>query len=136
MGYCIELRNSSFKIKSENKENTLKAIKGLAGQETIGDSSGRHFSWVNTPDFFFAKTLEEAMKAWRWAIYSNPDGDIDEISFCGQKLGDDEILFSAMAPFVENDSFLEMHGEDGSMWRWVFKDGKLEEKTATVSWED
>jgi hypothetical protein len=46
-----------------------------------------------------------------------------ELRFTGQKLGDDNILFAALAPYVEADSYITMVGEseDGDeFWRWVF----------------
>ena len=49
--------------------------------------------------------------------------------FYGEKLGDDEIFLSALAPYVEDGSYLEFEGEDGYSWRWSFKNGKLVEKT-------
>ena len=111
----------------------LDAIKSLHGKETIGDASGRHFSWVNH-NFYESNDLEEIMADWRWEVFFNGNGDINEIEFVGQKIGDDEILFKAIAPFVEDGSYIEMCGEDGLMWRWEFKDGRLIEKTAHITW--
>jgi len=135
MGYCIQMRDSNFVIEASNFAPALAAIKGLAGKETINDSSGRHFSWVNTNDFVNAKTLEEAMLAWRWEIDCGDDGSVQYIYFTGEKIGDDMILFDAIAPFVEDGSYIEMQGEDGAIWRWVFADKKVQEKYASISWE-
>jgi hypothetical protein len=40
----------------------------------------------------------------------------------------------AIAPYVEENSYIEMVGEDGDRWRWVFKNGKCEEKYPEVIW--
>jgi hypothetical protein len=34
-----------------------------------------------------------------------------------------------------NSSYIEMYGEDGDKWRWIFKNGKCEEVYPKVIWE-
>lgn len=148
MGYCIQLVDQKFTIKKENKAKALEAIRALAKQTSKmsggswgpgGQERSRHFSWVTTDDFVLAKTLEAALEAWRYeALFHHKDekneGDVVGINFSGEKLGDDKVLLDAIAPFVEDGSFLQFSGEDGGAWRWVFKDGKCTEKAAT--WEE
>ena len=122
----MDLLTSSFYIVDE--EAALAAIKAMAGRETIQDSGGRHFSWVTTQEFLDADTLEEALDAWRW----NLEPDWKQIQFNGEKLGDDKLLFDAIAPYVEAGSFIEMHGEDGEIWQWVFNGKTCREVTAQI----
>ena len=136
MGYLMEQQNTEFKILAANKALALEAVKKLVGCETITDSTGRHFSWVDSGTFLRADTLEEALKAWRWGTETNNDGNIVNIGFTGQKLGDDAMLFNAIAPFVENGSYIQMIGEDDTIWRWTFENGQMEEKTGEVSFGD
>jgi hypothetical protein len=132
MGYCITMRNSKFLIKAKNVNKALQAIKDLEDKaKAVG-----HFSWVNTEDFTSAQTFGEAMDAFRYPINYADNGDINMISFEGEKLGDDTVLFGAIAPFVESGSFIEMEGEDGSRWRWAFKDGKMKEKSGKVVYDE
>lgn len=63
------------------------------------------------------------------------DGNINEIEYVGEKLGDDYNLFQRVAPYVRDGSFIEMHGEDGEHWRWIFKVGKCLKITARVTWK-
>lgn len=135
MGYYITIRDSNFKIKKENFDAALAAIKSLAGKETIEDSGGRHFSWVN-PEFVNSKTLENAIKSWRWEpLMDKETGDVDGLEFDGKKYGDEEVLFAALAPYVEPDSFIEVMGEEGEMWRWFFDGKKLITQEAKITWE-
>jgi hypothetical protein len=159
MGYYMDQMVSSFTIKHENKAGALKAIKSMAGKETIEDSGGPHFSWVNTEDFLNAKTLEEALKVWRWEAETkerepeeidklkdedfdfNPDDelpklDIVGLTFYGEKMGDDSFLFEHLAPYVEDDSYIEMSGEDNYNWRWVFKNGTMTEISPEIIWPE
>lgn len=66
------------------------------------------------------------------------DGNIVDISFYGEKLGDDLKVFQKIAPYVRAGSFLEMEGEDNEIWRWVFQNGKCREVKAKVhvTWEE
>lgn len=34
--------------------------------------------------------------------------------------------FTALAPYVESDSYLSFEGEDGAEWIWKFNHGKVE----------
>lgn len=120
MGYYMDQQASKFEIKKENFDKALKAIKALAGEETITDGSGRHFSWVSTGEFLNASNLYWAIRAWRWDTKVDDLGNICDIAFIGEKSGDDEFLLNALAPFVEPGSFIEMRGEDGARWRWFF----------------
>ena len=136
MGYCMEQQGSSFTIKPSNVAGALASIKALAGKETISDSSGRHFSWVETSEFLEAETLSQAMGAWLWMLDTDEEtGGVQDVNFEGEKIGDEAALFGAIAPFVEPGSYIEMHGEDGSIWRWIFDGKTCTEKTATVSWD-
>ena len=143
MGYCMRLQDSNFKIKAENKDKALKVIQDMANKVNDSGSGGSYkagqqqeawYSWVNTSEFVNAKTLKEAMDAWRWGIEEDYEGNIDGIHFNGEKLGDDEQLFTVIAPFVEKDSYIEMHGEDGAIWRWAFNGQTMKEKTANITW--
>lgn len=134
MGYCMTQRDSSFVIIKDNQQAALKAVQSLAGGETISDSYGPHYSWVDK-DFAQNKDLRSIMDAWRWTVRFNDEGDVVRIDFDGEKLGDDIVLFKALAPFVKKDSFIEMDGEDGCLWRWVFDGTTCKETSPTVTWE-
>jgi hypothetical protein len=121
-------RETDFTI--EDEDGALRAVKDLVGKETVkGYGSGPHFAWVDN-GFAKAATLQEALKCWRW----NLDKDYG-IEFWGEKLGDDQILFDTIAPFVKAGSFIEMDGEDGMKWRWYFDGEKCVEQSGKVTWE-
>ena len=132
MGYCMEQRDSCFLVKNENVDKMLDAIKALSSK---ADKYG--FAWVDM-NFVAAENISEAMRCWRWSIDFDTNGNIDSIFFEGEKSGDDLIIFSAIAPYVEDGSYIEMQGEDDFRWRWVFKNGQCKEVAAkiTVEWEE
>lgn len=130
MGYYMNQLSTQFVIKRENLPNVTKAIKNLHGKETIGDSSGKHFSWVSN-HFYEINTAQLLLEAWRWVPKFDDNGDIIELKFRGEKWGDEKFLFEAIAPFVENNSWIEMEGEEGSKWKWVFVDKSLIKEVMT-----
>jgi len=145
MGYYMNSSGNAVRIKKERFAEALEAVKALASQESLmgggsySVSDGkkietRHFSWVDTEAFLKAETLVDALTEWRWKAILSDSGDIDEVEFDGEKLGNDDVLWQALAPFVEPGSVIYCHGEDGTDWRWTFKDGVFEEETKLSIW--
>lgn len=128
MGYYMESREINFKIKSENADKALEAIKDyVKSQERI--------SWVYEEEVLKADKLTDALHEFRWESieYNNC---IEISCFIGEKYStNDEEMFSAIAPYVEDESYIVMQGEDSYMWRWFFKNGEMEEQTAKITWE-
>jgi len=142
MGYYIYLEDANFHIKKENFEPALQALKNLMAKESELGHGGtyyngvhtRHFSWIDSTSVLKAETLEAAMEECCWTVWLNKNGDIDGIEFINEKIGDDEYILQAIAPFVEKGSYLNMKGEDGAMWRWEFDGQALIEKQAQITW--
>lgn len=143
MGYCMSQEKADFFIPKAHHEAALKKIKELLARKDLmsGSSSGgglppaRYFAWVDMDGVAKAQSLNEALKSFRWAVGNDEEGNTSTIRFIGEKLGDDEHLFTAIAEFVRNGSYIEMRGEDGSRWRWIFTDGKVTEKVAKMIWD-
>ena len=143
MGYCMSQEHAEFTIAKSKHEPALKKLKELMKRTDLMsgmsyDGRGgreKFFSWVSTEDVLSASSLADAMEAFRWPVEHDGEGNITAICFAGEKLGDDEHFFGSLAEFVDDGSFIEMHGEEGSMWRWVFSGGKVAKKHARVSWD-
>lgn len=138
----MQIEDIKFLIKKKNKEKALEAIKALSSDNGSGGrwepGAGKTeswFSWVDTEEFMSAETLEEAVVAWRWELQGAVGGDVTAICFDGEKLGDDEIMFRAIAPHVEDGSYIVMRGEDNEVWRWLFRGGKCLEQGAVITYE-
>lgn len=136
MGYCMSLEDAEFYIPKSNHEAALKKLKELMKRtDLMGGSSSagqKWFSWVDTDEVMGAKTLAAAMEAIRWPVEHDDEGNITSIGFAGEKLGEDEHFFNAIAKFVNDGCFIEMSGEDGARWRWIFSGGKVIEKSPKV----
>ena len=141
MGYYMTQRDAIFHIKKENVDKALQAIKDLADPEKMkGNAHGGSrteiwYSWVTTSEFVNAGTLKDAIRAWRWEVDIDDEGNVCHLWFEGEKLGDDAVLFEALAPYVEDGGYIEMSGEDGALWRWDFNNKSMTEQFATVRWD-
>jgi|TARA_R100001530_G_C4306303_1_gene151765 hypothetical protein len=126
MGYYMSQVDQRFRIDKENKEAALDAIKALKAES--------RYDWVDEEEYTTAEELEGGLLAWRWRADLDKDGNVVGIQFDGEKLGDDEVLMRAIAPFVKHGSFIEMVGEDQDWWRWSFRNGKAYAAEPTVIW--
>ena len=132
MGYCITMIDSKFTIKKENYEKALKALKevfipdNMTCYDYINGKKYPHFSWVNTKTVLNSETLGDALTEIRYSPEYNENGDICNVEFTGEKYGDEKVFFTALAPYIENDSYLSFEGEDGDEWIWKFNNGKVE----------
>jgi hypothetical protein len=128
MGYGMRFYEANFFIATPDKQAALHAVQKLAlhthlmsGVCSDADGDTRHYSWVDTAEFLAARTLEDAVAAWGWRLYMSETTEaIVDIIFENEYAGDDGVLFEALAPFVRKNSFIQMAGEDGEPWRWVF----------------
>ena len=88
----------------------------------------RRFSWINTEVVLGCETLETAMDEWGYSVEVDDEGNVTSISFNGEKIGQEEQLFRAIAPIVDEGSYIAMEGEDYAKWRWFFTKGTCVEQ--------
>lgn len=118
MGYHAELTDSKFFISGEDKFKAYKALKAALNLKGV-------------------RCLEEALECFGFFSETDAEDNIYDINYDCDKLGfNEEAMFECIAPFVKSGSFLEMCGEDGEHWRWVFSDGKFKTIRAKITWDD
>lgn len=133
MGYCMNLQKKNFKIKKENAENVVNALRDFA--KGFKNQYGNRIMWVDKETLINSESIEESFDEIRYPLVIDSNGDYMINYFSGEKLGDDTEIFNAIAPYVEEGSYIEMLGEDGTIWRWIFKNGKCEEKYPEIKWD-
>jgi hypothetical protein len=142
MGYYMTQTDTDFFIPASNFDAALAAIKGVmsnqsdmhGGSYAFGEQVERWYSWVNSLAVLESETLADALSAWRWEPYTDEEG-VYQISFSGEKSGQDDVLFRAIAPYVKAGSYVAMRGEDGALWRWYFDGATCVEQTGTVTYQ-
>ena len=127
MGYCMSMQNCEFLIKKEMIPALFSKLKEFL--------STNRLKWVDSRYLEEANNVEYLFDEIRYDIRRDLDNNIVWIEFFGEKLGDDLRIFQEIAEFVEDGSYIEMSGEDGCVWRWVFKGGKCDEVFPKIVWE-
>ncbi len=127
MGYCVTQTDSVFRIKKENQAAAFEAAKAMPDKD---------YHWVKKGWSKGLRDIYAVLEHWGYEpTLDDATGDIVDVSFSCEKLGEEFELFKAIAPFVEKGSYIEMNGEDGSLWRWKFNGKECKEVYAQVSWE-
>ncbi len=124
MGYHAHQVDSNFFIANKDLPQVVKAIHNIENTD---------YAWV---DFRYRQTddLKQIFFYWRWNVHFDTEQNIIDIAFDREKLGDDEVLFQAIAPFVREKSYIQMSGEDDAMWRWVFINNRMVEVYPEITW--
>lgn len=113
MGYCIRQVDCKFLMKKENQEAAFNAVKEQM------DDNGYH--WISRGWKKGLRDIQAVLECWLYSPKLDDEtGDIVDLWFNCEKMGDEKELFKVIAPFVEKGSYLEICGEDGSKWRWIF----------------
>ena len=137
MGYVIHQISSSFTLPAGKATDALNALKQLRGLETCGAADHKHFMWINdSSEFLNASSLEEALQMWRWRATPDEDGGVAGLEFVGESRGDEDLLFQALAPFVDEGSYIAVVGEDDAVWRWFFSRGVVRKQAGHISFGD
>ncbi len=139
MGDYIYSMPSDFRVRHQNQDAALNAIKSLKGSETCNKGrfpnldSPDHFAFISAQSYLQAGSLLDAMNCWRWDFEEEVSGDLISPSFLGQKLGDEDVLFAAIAPYVEKGSFIQVFSQSSNeIWRWVFSGAGVSREYAQI----
>ena len=120
MGHDIEQQGGEFIVWKKDFPEALAAVRALQGQETCS-TIPPHFSLCRyAKDWLQVDNFPDMMREWRWQPKLDEDGNIIAITFRGESLGDENLLFNVIAPYVVPESCIDMSGEDGDEWFWLF----------------
>lgn len=139
MGYSAYINKQEFFI---SKDRLWDAGVALHNKMSKMGSLERIPAWLDRGDISDArktKILHELTILWRWRlVFDGMTGDVNKIEFESSdgKLGDEDILFNTIAPFVGEGSYIEMVGEDGEMWRWVFDGNTMKHVKPIITWDE
>jgi hypothetical protein len=123
MGYYIEMLGSTIKISKENSINIMEKLKEYIVSENP------NWAFVNTKlllSYCKDNKFSEVMDEIRYSVVET-DGIYSIDSFTGEKLGSDFEIWEQLAPYVNNGT-IQILGEGGYEWKWIFEDGALREE--------
>ena len=122
MGYQIYMREVDLRIRKENFEAALKALK----EAFVYDRT-----WTE-----HLESLEDAMSDFGYIPEYDEDGSINGFEYEGKCLRGDYEFWTALAPYVEEGCYLEVEGDDLEIWRWKFRNGIVIVQYPTFLWDD
>lgn len=144
MGYYISTSQSAFRIRTENLPRffelaeqmlTPKALEenSSGGSYSEGKQTKWWYSWVDTDRALKAiksNDIREVFAEWGYDLELVNEVNGESIYYLDirggdAKIGDEEKFFAAIAPIVEDGSFIDCRGEDGEEWRWMWENGKF-----------
>lgn len=148
MGYYVRLEDNNVLIPRSKLEDAYQAMcrlnethnKEKRGGSWVGGKETKHFSWM---DANYPETCPSALDIIE-ALGFGTELDTEGITIQGydNKTGSEDLFFESIAPFIEKQfeshekyPFMEWTGEEGARWRWIFKDGKMITKHATISYD-
>lgn len=150
MGYYVNISESSIFIKKENFELCYEAMCALNNDNDIkrGGAFGKDiqyvennewdqnkwFSWMdwNYPET--CKTFVDILDALGFEYNLDEEGNLVYLTY-SSKIGQEDLFFKAIAPFINKGSYVNWMGEDNLMWQWYFDGKELIEKSAIIHYE-
>ena len=154
MGYYIQTPETSFAIRTDDLPRFFDLVSNLMSDENVeenghggsyadGGKTQSWYSWVSTDAVRRAvadRDIVRVFEEWGYELeLVSPFGS--ELDFLNEangetifrldirngdaKIGDEETFFAAIAPVVVDGSYLDVRGEDGAEWRWMWKNGKF-----------
>lgn len=137
MGYSYCVNDSSFGIEAQHfpdmMDHLLKWHRKLA-------ADNQPLKWMDHDKAI--AMLEEGdligyFDGWCYAAKIDiTTGDVVNLIFEGEKIGQEDNLWDQIAPWVQDGSHLTCQGEDGDMWRWTWREGRLYTVEAQVVYDD
>jgi hypothetical protein len=130
MSYDIEQGTTRFHIAADRTADAFRLARTLLSPDSMADAEGgvicgglvehQWYAFVDPQELEDAADLAGFLAAFRWRPTIARDGDIAGVEFMGSGADQSDLLFESIAPAVTAGSFIEMTGEDGAVWRWVF----------------
>lgn len=117
-------------IKSENFVKAFKSLKSaLLLEHSKRTGNENRLLWIDIEKVKESTKLESLLHVCQWFPEFNLDNDIDTIKSRINLLGEDRLIFKALAPFIEDDSELILYAEDESTGykehKYSFKNGNM-----------
>jgi hypothetical protein len=141
MGYYVTLTDSNFVI-PETPE-VLAAIKEMdtkfdaikrGGSYGPEGKTEKWFSWM--PQLSGFESVRAVFEALGFDCYDGTEPDSFYLQSYDSKTGQEDLFLAVVAPFVRDGSYTEWRGEDGALYRYEVRNGRLVQSEARIEWTD
>lgn len=138
MGYHVRIVDCDFTIPTENFAEAYKALCELNNHNELkrggrspcvakdGPHDGVWFSWMdwNYPEK--CNGLVEVLEHVGFDVGYDEERGITYLDY-DAKMGNEDVFLNALAPFVNDGSYIEWEGEEDEVWKHVYSNGKMKE---------
>lgn len=137
MGYYVSISDTDFSIPKAHLEDAYTAMCDINRFHKLkrgGGGGEAWFSWMpaNYPDVL--STAEEILNELGFEFIVDPTtGDLTSFTY-DSKIGNEDIFFCSIAPFIKKGSYINWTGEDGEMWQWYFTGERMQVRSAVISY--
>lgn len=155
MGYYVTSGRCKFTIKSEDLPRAYELLCELnahdelkrgrqwpqnkekpADSKSVAKNPNVWFSWMHWNYDVICKSAVEILEEVGFIVTKDEQGSIVFLSY-DSKTGCEQEFMSALAPVVEDGSFIEWQGEeDDDFYRYLFKDGKMHVQQPSITWPE
>lgn len=127
MGTRVRMTEADFTIPNEHEKEALEALK---------DEETDRWGYVHD-DLEQHQYLKDALAACRMQVDVDDERNISIEGFSGQKMADERELLAALAPYVEDGSYVQWHfpGHEQSE-RYVVAGDEIEVIQPEKKWPD
>jgi hypothetical protein len=130
MGYYVQMVEADFTI--PEREDVLEALRAMPKKykeyQRGGDGTNRWFSWMPDEELENAVSVKAVFESVGFDCFDYGNGTFGLSSF-DNKTCQEEMYLAVVAPFVESGSYTQWRGEDGEMYRFTVRYGKLTVQT-------
>jgi len=135
MGYYIDLTDAEWEI-SESPE-ALATIREMPVKyhaiKRGGSSNGeKWFSWMNDTEIETTDTVENVFNQLGFET-NKVDGGF-QLTGYNSKTGQEDLFLAVMAPFTKDGSYIEWRGEDGALWKFEIRNGRMFRTESEIVW--
>lgn len=121
MGYNIIQQETQFFLDKSNLEAVHQALLNVTSD----------CKWFDMAD---ASELVNVVDQFGWYLEFNDNGNVNYIEFLQMYVGEEKRLFDTIAPYVKPGSYIQMVGEDDTIWRWFFDGTRCIKQIPTFIW--
>lgn len=131
MGYYVNIEEANFRLPHEKLKEAHEALIALdithhdekrGGSWSGGKQTEKWFSWMPMDYATSLESAQQILEKLGFEIELDDEGNL-MITNYDSKRGQEELFLSALAPFVNEGSYINWIGEDHQRWQNYF-DGK------------
>lgn len=127
-------------IASSDTKSAFETVKSaLCDEHARRGGSEKRLSWINKDDLAATGSFAELMEECRWRPTFDELGNVTELTFIGEKLGEERLIFEFLAPFVKDGSVVEFVSDGYSTnvkHTYRFQDGKVDYESEGIEEND